>query len=102
MTKYEERAKTWQRVKEDKWQYMMFLPAAILLILFSHMPMVGLIGAIKDYRIRFTLADSLWCNIPFKKVMMTFVQIRMLFNGGQITYCCSCVIGGCTTHSGYL
>ena len=62
LTKHEERAKTWRRVKEYKWQYMMFLPAAILLILFSYMPMVGLIGAFKDYRIGFTLANSPWCG----------------------------------------
>ncbi|MDD6051611.1 MAG: ABC transporter permease subunit [Clostridiales bacterium] len=62
VTKREERAKTWRRVKEYKWQYMMFLPAAILLILFSYMPMIGLIGAFKDYRIGFTLANSPWCG----------------------------------------
>lgn len=40
----------------------MFLPAMVLLILFSYMPMAGLVGAFKDYRIGYTLTNSPWCG----------------------------------------
>ena len=58
LDKIEQRRRTWRRVRECRWRYLMFLPAAVLLILFSYMPMVGLIGAFKDYRIGFTVRNS--------------------------------------------
>ena len=59
---HEDRSRTWRRVKEYRWQYLMFLPAMVLLILFSYMPMAGLVGAFKDYRIGYTLTNSPWCG----------------------------------------
>lgn len=51
---------TWKKVREYRWHYLMFLPAAVLLILFSYMPMVGLLTAFKDFRIGYTMWNSPW------------------------------------------
>ncbi len=91
LSKRENRIKTWRRAREYRWQYLMFLPAAVLLILFSYMPMVGLVGAFKDYRIGFTLQNSPWCGLEnfqffqdthFWKVVQNTLSItigRMVF-----------------------
>ena len=91
LSKTEEKARTWRRIKEYRWQYLMFLPAAIQLVLFSYMPMVGLVGAFKDYRIGFTLQNSSWCGLEnfqffqdahFWKVVQNTLSItigRMVF-----------------------
>jgi len=91
LSKTEEKARTWRRIKEYRWQYLMFLPAAIQLVLFSYMPMVGLVGAFKDYRIGFTLQNSAWCGLEnfqffqdahFWKVVQNTLSItigRMVF-----------------------
>ena len=52
----------WRRVFEYRWQYLMFLPAAVLLVMFSYMPMIGLQTAFRDYRLGFTMWNSPWCG----------------------------------------
>lgn len=48
---------------EYKWQYLMFLPAAVLLVLFSYMPMIGLQTAFRDFRLGYTMWNSPFCGL---------------------------------------
>lgn len=60
--KQADRSRTLGRVKEYRWQYAMFLPAAVLLILFNYMPMIGLQTAFRDFRLGYTIWNSPWCG----------------------------------------
>lgn len=49
-----------ERLAKYRWQYVMILPAAILLLLFSYIPMVGIQVAFKDFHIGSTMWGSEW------------------------------------------
>ncbi|HBU82823.1 MULTISPECIES: ABC transporter permease [Paenibacillus] len=49
-----------ERLAKYRWQYVMILPAAILLLLFSYIPMVGIQVAFKDFHIGSTMWSSEW------------------------------------------
>ncbi|NIK70381.1 MULTISPECIES: ABC transporter permease subunit [unclassified Paenibacillus] len=43
-----------------KWQYLMIMPAVVLLLLFSYVPMAGIQVAFKDFHIGYTIWNSPW------------------------------------------
>ncbi|KAF4326038.1 hypothetical protein G195_000084 [Phytophthora kernoviae 00238/432] len=49
-----------ERLAKYRWQYVMILPGAILLLLFSYIPMVGIQVAFKDFHIGSTMWSSEW------------------------------------------
>lgn len=59
-----------ERLAKYRWQYVMILPAAILLLLFSYIPMVGIQVAFKDFHIGSTMWSSEW--VGFEN--FTFLQ----------------------------
>lgn len=48
------------RFAKYRWQYMMILPAVVLLFLFSYVPMAGIQVAFKDFHIGETIWNSPW------------------------------------------
>jgi putative aldouronate transport system permease protein len=52
-----------ERLAKYRWQYVMILPAAILLLLFSYIPMVGIQVAFKDFHIGSTMWSSEWVGL---------------------------------------
>lgn len=52
-----------ERLAKYRWQYVMILPGAILLLLFSYIPMVGIQVAFKDFHIGSTMWSSEWVGL---------------------------------------
>ncbi|WDQ31331.1 ABC transporter permease subunit [Paenibacillus marchantiae] len=52
-----------ERLAKYRWQYVMILPGAILLLLFSYIPMVGIQVAFKDFHIGSTMWSSAWVGL---------------------------------------
>ncbi|RAW13406.1 MULTISPECIES: sugar ABC transporter permease [Paenibacillus] len=52
-----------ERLAKYRWQYVMILPGAILLLLFSYIPMVGIQVAFKDFHIGSTMWSSEWVGM---------------------------------------
>lgn len=48
------------RLTKYRWQYLMILPAVVLLFLFSYIPMIGIQVAFKDFHIGLTMWNSQW------------------------------------------
>lgn len=51
------------RLAKYRWQYLMILPAAVLLFLFSYIPMAGIQVAFKDFHIGITMWNSQWVGL---------------------------------------
>jgi putative aldouronate transport system permease protein len=47
-------------LKKYSWNYIFILPGAVLVFLFSYMPMVGILTAFKDYKVYEGLWSSAW------------------------------------------
>lgn len=54
--------KTWARMKRYKFLYLLLAPSVILHIIFSYLPIGGIVIAFKDYDIIKGLWDSPWCG----------------------------------------
>lgn len=52
-----EKAKTWTRIKRDKWMYLLLLPGVLYFIIFKIVPLWGVLIAFKDY----------FAGVPFLK-----------------------------------
>lgn len=52
-----------KKIVRHKTYYLMFLPAVILLILFSYKPMVGIVIAFKDYHPGISIWESPWAGL---------------------------------------
>jgi putative aldouronate transport system permease protein len=51
------------RLSKYRWQYLMILPAVVLLFLFSYIPMAGIQVAFKDFHIGGTIWNSKWIGL---------------------------------------
>ncbi|MNO33454.1 putative multiple-sugar transport system permease YteP [compost metagenome] len=51
------------RLSKYRWQYLMILPAVVLLFLFSYIPMAGVQVAFKDFHIGGTIWNSEWVGL---------------------------------------
>lgn len=51
------------RLSKYRWQYLMILPAVVLLFLFSYIPMAGIQVAFKDFHIGGTIWNSEWIGL---------------------------------------
>ncbi|HEY4430778.1 MAG TPA: ABC transporter permease subunit [Paenibacillus sp.] len=51
------------RLSKYRWQYLMILPAVVLLFLFSYIPMAGIQVAFKDFHIGGTIWNSEWVGV---------------------------------------
>lgn len=60
-------------LKKNRALFMMILPAAIIIIIFSYLPMSGLVLAFKDYRYNLGVFGSEWNGLE---------NFRFLFESG--------------------
>lgn len=51
------------KLAKYRWQYLMILPAAVLLLLFNYIPMVGIQVAFKNFHLGTTMWNSPWVGI---------------------------------------
>ncbi|MCL6456366.1 MAG: ABC transporter permease subunit [Gorillibacterium sp.] len=51
------------RLTKYRWQYLMILPALVLLFLFNYIPMAGIQVAFKDFQIGKTIWNSSWVGL---------------------------------------
>lgn len=51
------------KLTKYRWQYLMILPAVVLLFLFNYVPMVGIQVAFKDFHIGLTMWNSPWTGL---------------------------------------
>ena len=65
-----------KEMSKNKALYLMFLPAAVILILFNYLPMFGLITAFKDFNFADGIFGSPWIS-PFTK------NFEYLFSSGS-------------------
>lgn len=72
-----------QRIMRHWQLYLIILIPAALLILFSYVPMYGIILAFKNYKVRLGITGSPWLNPPFKnftKFFYSYYFVRLLKN----------------------
>ncbi|MNP83555.1 putative multiple-sugar transport system permease YteP [compost metagenome] len=51
------------KLAKYRWQYLMILPAAVLLLLFNYIPMVGIQVAFKNFHLGTTMWNSPWVGM---------------------------------------
>jgi len=51
------------RITKYRWQYLMMIPAIVLLFLFNYIPMAGMQVAFKDFQIGKTIWNSSWVGL---------------------------------------
>ncbi|KWX85377.1 sugar ABC transporter permease, partial [Paenibacillus riograndensis] len=59
-TKKKVKTSLWQELKKNKILYAMFVPIAVFFIIFSYIPMIGVIMAFKDFNYRDGILMSPW------------------------------------------
>ncbi|WP_028562680.1 ABC transporter permease [Paenibacillus pinihumi] len=67
------------RLTKYRWQYLMILPAVVLLFLFSYIPMIGIQVAFKDFHIGLTMWNSQWVgfeNFAFLQDEQFWIVVR--------------------------
>lgn len=70
------RRSVWKRIKRDKYLYLMFSIAFFAVLIFSYLPMFGIVMAFQDFNIFDGFLHSEWVGLEnFKKV---FTQKRFL------------------------
>ncbi|MDW7658535.1 MAG: ABC transporter permease subunit [Bacillota bacterium] len=74
-----------KRIRRDKWQLMMMIPSVVLLVLFSYMPIYGILIAFQDYQIgnRILSFDGTikWVGLlHFKNFIQSEFFSRVFFN----------------------
>ena len=61
--KAQEKARTWNRIKKDKWMYLLLLPGIVYFILFKFAPMWGVLIAFKDYYAGVDFINAPWVGV---------------------------------------
>lgn len=80
MTK-NKKGKVWKDVKKNRMLYLFLLPAILLTLIFSYMPMWGIIIAFKDFKMARGIWDSDWVGLyHFKKLFTDPNFYRVLKN----------------------
>lgn len=76
MEKMASRKTTWHRIKNDRYQYLMLLPAILVTIIFCYIPMRGVVMAFQDYDIFKGILGSKW--VGFQQFEKIFTQRKFL------------------------
>lgn len=61
--KAEARAKTWSRIKRDKWMYLLLLPGLLYFIIFKIVPLWGIFISMKDYYAGIPFMQARWVGL---------------------------------------
>jgi len=66
-------------ISKYRWQYLMIMPAFVLLLLFSYVPMAGIQVAFKNFHIGYTIWNSPWTgfeNFSFLEDSQFWLVVR--------------------------
>ncbi|MFB9276258.1 ABC transporter permease [Cohnella cellulosilytica] len=66
-------------ISKYRWQYLMIMPAVVLLLLFSYVPMAGIQVAFKNFHIGYTIWNSPWTgfeNFSFLEDSQFWLVVR--------------------------
>lgn len=79
---FSRRARKWCRaVVDNRWLYLLILPALVYLIIFNYMPMYGVQIAFKDYKAVRGIAGSDWVGLKhFKTFFSAYYCSRLISN----------------------
>lgn len=93
----ESRRRLWIQIKRYKWIYVLFIPALIVLVVFSYLPMAGIQIAFRDYRyakgiwgsdfVGFKYFERMFREATFMRVLrntlwISFLKVIIVFPGG--------------------
>ena len=72
-----------RKIKRDIFQnrifYMMLIPGTVLTLIFSYLPMYGVVLAFKDYSIRSGILGSPWCGLENFYTLFDIPQFKVAF-----------------------
>lgn len=75
------RRNLWQRLVGQRYLQAMAIPGAIFMIIFSYLPMYGIVIAFKNYKITRTIAEAPWVGLEhFKEFFNTPDFLNILTN----------------------
>ncbi len=67
----------WRRLKEQRYLQFMALPGVVFMLVFSYLPMYGIVIAFKNYKVTRTIAESPWVGFQHFE---TFFRSQDFFN----------------------
>lgn len=67
----------WRRLKEQRYLQFMALPGVVFMLVFSYLPMYGIVIAFKNYKVTRTIAESSWVGFQHFE---TFFRSQDFFN----------------------
>ena len=79
--KLNHRGNTWRLIKKNKYFYLFMLPSIVLTIIFSYLPMPGILAAFKDYNMIKGLGASPWAGLKHIQNIFILPQLtNAIFN----------------------
>lgn len=81
-----------ENIMQYKYAYLLILPAIIFVILFSYLPLIGIVLAFKDFDITYGIFGSTW--VGFSNFKMVFTQPSMLKAIGNSLFYGSVILFG--------
>ncbi len=81
------RAKTWTRVRRDKWMYLLLVPGILFFIIFKIVPLWGILIAFKDYFAGVSFLSSEWIGFRnFTDLFTDPIFLQLLRNTLVISF----------------
>ena len=93
LTQADSRQKLFAKIKNYKYAYLLILPAALLVFLFSYVPLFGIVMAFKDYDLMLGIIDSPWVGFKHFKEIFTYPEMLLAIKNTLI-YGLVIVFGG--------
>lgn len=81
---------TWKNIKKHRAQYLMLLPCIIFFIIFSYLPMAGLVLAFKEFRFDTGMFGGAWVGLQYFERFFqdpqswTFVKNTLIISGMKL------------------
>lgn len=81
-----EREKSWNKIKKDKWMYLLLLPGVLYFIIFKFAPMWGILISCQNYYAGVSFFDAQWVGLDnFVSFLTNSDFLRLLRNTLIIT-----------------
>lgn len=87
------RSKHWRNILLHKYLYLMLLPCLVFFIIFSYIPMTGIILAFKEFKFNQGILGSPWAGFKYFERFFNDYQSGMLIKNTLIISCMKLFIG---------
>ncbi|WP_314591548.1 ABC transporter permease subunit [Paenibacillus terrigena] len=87
------RSKHWRNILLHKYLYLMLLPCLVFFIIFSYIPMTGIILAFKEFKFNQGILGSPWAGFKYFERFFNDYQSSMLIKNTLIISCMKLFIG---------